>query len=284
MNPLVIYHASCADGFGAAYAAWTVLGDTAEYQPAAYNQPVDPNTWVDRDVFVLDFSFAPSYMAALFEVASNVTWLDHHASSKPIADAYQGPHKVVHDNAKSGARLAWEHFHHNAKVPELLLHVEDRDLWKFKLFGTREVVAGVFSHQPWSFPQWHTWVTSSHLMSSLAAEGEALLRDHDQRVGQAISAGALRCTLPQGQTGLAVNCAPDLASDVGNKLAAQSATFGLCWVLSSSGAVNCSLRSIGDYDVSTIAQAHGGGGHRNAAGFKATLHDMQQWLGLSQRS
>lgn len=30
MKPLVLYHASCADGFGAAFAAWLVLGDDAD--------------------------------------------------------------------------------------------------------------------------------------------------------------------------------------------------------------------------------------------------------------
>lgn len=33
MKPLVIYHAACADGFGAAFAAWLKLGDEAEYLP-----------------------------------------------------------------------------------------------------------------------------------------------------------------------------------------------------------------------------------------------------------
>ena len=36
MKPLVIYHASCADGFGAAFAAWLKLGDDAEYVPMQY--------------------------------------------------------------------------------------------------------------------------------------------------------------------------------------------------------------------------------------------------------
>ena len=31
-----------------------------------------------------------------------------------------------------------------------------------------------------------------------------------------------------------------------------------------------SLRSIGDFDVSAIAKQHGGGGHKNAAGFQTS--------------
>ena len=37
------------------------------------------------------------------------------------------------------------------------------------------------------------------------------------------------------------------------------------------GSVRVSLRSLGDADVRAIAEAHGGGGHRFAAGFESTL-------------
>jgi hypothetical protein len=37
-NPLVIYHANCMDGFGAAWAAHCTFGDEAEYLPAAHGQ------------------------------------------------------------------------------------------------------------------------------------------------------------------------------------------------------------------------------------------------------
>ena len=37
------------------------------------------------------------------------------------------------------------------------------------------------------------------------------------------------------------------------------------------GSVRVSLRSLGDVDVRLIAAAHGGGGHRFAAGFESTL-------------
>ena len=37
-KPLVIYHDTCADGFGAAFAAWLVLGDEADYVPMQYGK------------------------------------------------------------------------------------------------------------------------------------------------------------------------------------------------------------------------------------------------------
>ena len=38
MKPLIIYHRSCADGFGAAYSAWLRFGDEAEYLPMQYGE------------------------------------------------------------------------------------------------------------------------------------------------------------------------------------------------------------------------------------------------------
>ena len=103
MKPLVIYHNSCADGFGAAFAAWLKLGDEAEYVPMQYgkidfdfeggffnlggHEADNPCTFVaGREVYILDFSFPRPIMDAIFSNAKRVVWLDHHASSRPIAE------------------------------------------------------------------------------------------------------------------------------------------------------------------------------------------------------
>ena len=53
MASLVVYHGHCPDGFGAAYAAWLRLGESAEYVPAEYGSyPVLNVTGLD--VYILD--------------------------------------------------------------------------------------------------------------------------------------------------------------------------------------------------------------------------------------
>lgn len=42
--------------------------------------------------------------------------------------------------------------------------------------------------------------------------------------------------------------------------------------------VKWSLRSNGEFDVSAIAKHHGGGGHKNAAGFETALFKGKQDL------
>ena len=69
-----------------------------------------------------------------------------------------------------------------------------------------------------------------------------------------------------------------LASDLGHELANKSGTFGLVWSMAGDGQVHCSLRSNGSYDVSAIAAAFGGGGHRNAAGFSTNIETLMEWL------
>lgn len=149
MKPLVIYHANCADGFGAAFAAWLKLGDEAEYKPMQYGfaEHVD---CAGREVYMLDFSWSKSLMADLFQSAKRVVWLDHHASvfkdwgipTDVVGDnsyfSLDGAgHHVKLDNAKSGAMLAWEHFHPGTEVPLLIQHIDDYDRWVFAIEGTK---------------------------------------------------------------------------------------------------------------------------------------------------
>ena len=97
MKPLVIYHGGeCADGFGAAFAAWLKLGNEAEYLPMNYLKATDgvaefhERVKIDcsiseRDVYILDFSLPKVVMEWLFAHARRVVWLDHHASSRAMA-------------------------------------------------------------------------------------------------------------------------------------------------------------------------------------------------------
>ena len=52
---VVIYHADCTDGFGAAYSAWKQLGNRAEYYPCKHGTP--PPDVAGKNVVILDFSY-----------------------------------------------------------------------------------------------------------------------------------------------------------------------------------------------------------------------------------
>ena len=318
MKTLVIYHANCADGFGAAFAAWLKLGESdsieegAEYVPMQYGTVPDIESWhmqyaiSQREVYILDFSFPRQTMDYLFSVARRVTWLDHHKTAfemwcedgeRSLCEQSNGRDEVILDNNKSGAYLAWEHFHPGTEVPMFIKHIDDYDRWQFKIPGTKAFNKALWSYAPWSFQQWGSnflgfddSVEYHGPYNTFINEGHAILRAHNQNVQSVVKGSARKVFLnlpdepgfePKGLDlyGLAANCPPHLTSDVGHELATQSGTYGLCWTLGKEGLIaKCSLRSNGDYDVSAIAKAFGGGGHLNAAGFEVPIAILLSWL------
>jgi hypothetical protein len=308
MKPLVIHHDNCADGFGAAFVAWLTLGEEAEYLPMQYGAIPTTLAVDNREVYVLDFSFPRAVMDGLFAAAKRVVWLDHHktafemwlpqgernlfvCSSLSAEDPWR--HHIVLDNNKSGALLAWEYFHPGKEVPMLFRHIDDYDRWQFKLDGTKAFNKALWSYAPWSFEAWrHTFFFPDHVprpqsVDIFVDDGEAILRAHNQNVQSAVKGTARACWIQQVDNrgavtshghGLSANCPPHLTSDVGHELATRSDTFGLCWCIDKDGRCKCSLRSNGDYDVSAIAKAFGGGGHKNAAGFTVPVEQLLGWF------
>lgn len=254
-------------------------------------------------MYILDFSFPKPVMDAIFQHAKRVVWLDHHKTafemwlgSMPQHGQYVigTGHTIWLDNNKSGALIAWEYFHPITKVPKLIQHIDDRDRWQFKLEGSKELHAALASYKPWTFEMWEAhFLVGDIRFGALKDEGAALLRAHNQNV-QAALKQARSCRLlkaipkpggehwealfPVDASGLACNAPSFLASDLGHELANKSGTFGLVWSMAGDGQVHCSLRSNGEYDVSAIAKAFGGGGHRNAAGFSTNIETLMEWL------
>lgn len=303
MKPLVIYHADCTDGFGAAFAAWLKLGNDADYHAARYGDKDLPD-WQGREVYILDFSFPRALMDDAFQLAKHVVWLDHHKTAFEmwiggLFDGTEGRHEqhdqvrnIVLDFDKSGALLAWEHFHPDTKVPALIRHIDDRDRWVFALSGSKELHAALWSYRPWNFKQWKKLLRSCEMAPGhFITAGTAILRAQNQNVASMLKQ-VRKCEIKYIQNepfqlwpikeelafvGLALN-APIHQSEIGHELANQSSTYGLVWYMDVGNRVKCSLRSNGEYDVSAIARAFGGGGHRNAAGFEIDIQTLIQWL------
>lgn len=287
MKTVVMYHADCSDGFGAAYCAWVALGDEdVKFIGLRYGdikEAEDFDIVLDKDtreVYVLDFSFPPELMAHLRNRVQVVKWIDHHKTA--FEDLGLDPearyevsagHYTLLDNSRSGAWLAAEHF--LGAVPRLLKHVDDRDRWQFNMPGTQAIHAALQLERPWTFEKWHNLVEDDRC-TKLRRTGESVLKVYEHQVRDTV-ATAKWCDL-DGLRGMAVN-AREHISEVGNRLAFTSETFGLVWYYdAATGMCNCSLRSVGDYDVSEIAKRYGGGGHKNAAGFRAHMHQLMGWL------
>lgn len=267
MKPLVIYHANCNDGLAAAAAVLFKYPD-AECVEGSYNKSFDVACVEGREVYIVDFSFNRETMVAICKSAKKVILIDHHKSA---LDALQGLEdecinldKVWCTTERSGAALAWLCMTSN--VPQLVALIEDRDMWSFKLAGTAKVTAAlrVVERTPEGFLE----LINQCDIPSLLRNGSILLKAYEIELDSILKT----CTREIEIAGFKVLCANTsgyYASDVGNRLHAQRPHMFAATYFDTDDSRVFSLRS-GDtaQDVSLIAAMYGGGGHRNAAGFR----------------
>ena len=152
---MVIYHANCNDGFGAAFSAWKLLGNRAEY--IACTHGTEPPDVKGKKVICLDFSFNNPVTKKLIEEADDFWILDHHKSAMVELHDISN---ALFDMNKSGAMLAWEFFHPGKEPPKFIQYIQDRDLWKFELPYSREFSAA-FDMIPWEFEEYEKFEDDS---------------------------------------------------------------------------------------------------------------------------
>lgn len=256
----VLYHAHCADGFGAAYAAWLVLGDSAVYRPVRHGED-PPKLPRSARVAIVDFCYPREVLLKLRDRVEDLVVLDHHKSAEADID---GLEFAIFDMDKSGARMAWEFWHPQRRIPELLEYIEDRDLWRWELEESKEVTTALHT-KPHKFKIWHKLS-----VADLVVEGRSILHYQETQVSRAVRKAHFRELA--GYTIPVVNSCL-LQSEIGHELCRRhsEAPFSGVYYTNADEKEAWSLRSIGEFDVSEVARRFGGGGHRNSAGFARDL-------------
>ena len=262
---LCIYHGNCPDGFAAAWAVYHALGDDVEFHKGIHQQL--PPDVTGLDVYLVDFSYRKPVLEDMLKQAASITILDHHISAQEdLADLLSsGKVGGLFDMNKSGAMLAWEWFHPDKVAPKLIQHIQDRDLWQFKLDGTREITMGLASY-PYDFVLWNKLMNSTpDELELLKRDGEALLRKLHIDIKILIHSGVRRMVIG-GYNVPVLNAPAAYVSEAGNILA-KGEPFAACYWDHADGR-SFSLRSseTGE-DVSKVAKQYGGGGHAKASGF-----------------
>jgi oligoribonuclease NrnB/cAMP/cGMP phosphodiesterase (DHH superfamily) len=288
---ICFYHSPCSDGFGAAYAIWHRWPDI-EFIPINHGEPINSGTIRGKNVLFVDFSLKKDKIWAMAQLAKSVIILDHHKSAESelkdfgtfngelidLEDilSYEHNNVVAHfDMLHSGAVLAWRFANPLEEIPQALLYIEDRDLWKWELSGSKEFGLATASI-PFIFETWRDNVISNNDTHDLVRRGAAVVEYEDKLVRQIVGNAYWDTLWYVRENGnrdghVAIFCNTSvLQSEVGNALikAYPEAQFAAVWYITAEGETRYSLRSEeGRADVSIIASRHGGGGHRNASGF-----------------
>ena len=272
-NNLCIYHGNCADGFSAAWVLWKVFTNlkiNVEFHAGVYQTP--PPDVTGKVVYILDFSYKRPVLLEMATQAKVIIIIDHHKSA--MEDLVDLPSNVIPyfslDN--SGAMLTWNYFHPGIEPPLLLRHVEDRDLWKFHLRHTREIQAALFSY-PYEFEIWDHLMTSEKAYDQLIIDGTAIERKHFKDISELLGV-TTRDMVIGGYRVPVANLPYTMASDAGHELA-KGQPFAACYWDTPEGRVFSLRSNKNSVDVAEVAKQYGGGGHRNAAGFRVSFAQAQ---------
>ena len=274
---VVIYHGNCSDGFGGAWAAWKKFGDQADYLSAHHLKPNQPEPLADlkdKTVYFIDFIYPKEITERIIRENKAVTAIDHHITMREVVALTKD---FIFDNEHSGAVLAWNYFHSEKEIPKLLRHIEDFDLWKFKLPNTKEIMAFLEITEN-NFELWDKLaqdLENEGASKSYLEQGKAILAYQKTLVNQLAETAELVSF--EGHSILVANAPHALASSLGHVLYQKNPPMSVIWN-QQKDRKSFSLRSDGTVDVGRMAQKYGGGGHKTAAGFRLEPDAELPWI------
>lgn len=277
----VIYHGNCPDGFASALAAQMFFELQDNYKSFKDNiifhkgiHGMAPPDCQDREVYIVDFSYRREEIKTLCLQAIKVTIIDHHVSAlndlKYLEQEFDNLH-MNFDMNQCGSVLTWKFFHQTA-VPKLFQHIQDNDLWHFRLKNTHTIILAIMSY-PMKLKLWKSWLDDDSILDVLHKEGLILERQANRQIKRYKKAA--RIGKVAGYQVPIVNAPNSIGSELLHQLS-EGYPFAVAYEDKSERRV-WQLRSGGDkaIDVSQIAQQFGGGGHKNASGFSTDRFSIE---------
>jgi oligoribonuclease NrnB/cAMP/cGMP phosphodiesterase (DHH superfamily) len=284
------------DGLGAAWSVWRNFKLTKEYKQGKFDgikfHPVNygDDLWKnfefegslsigpDDILYMVDFS-CPRDEIRKFSIAFvKVIIIDHHETAYNDLNDIQNecPNvNFVYDVTRSGAVLTWKYFFPEKEVPEVLLYIEDRDLWRWKCNNSRvinEYMRFMISHEDVyqdfdALNHLHVSFEDPSLRSTMINNGNLLLSQQEQLIKQSVKHS--RRSFIDGVECLVLNT-DQFISDACHYMLKNNPDINIAIAYYEKNREYIySLRSSGDFDVGELVKKFGGGGHVHAAGFKS---------------
>ena len=262
-DKVLIYHADCPDGFGSAWSFWNKFGDEMEYIPMKHHQDIPDLS--GKEVYFADFCLHREAMIAIEKIAKSVVVLDHHKTSlEECHDLKFCNFDMYH----SGAVLSWMYLFPDKETPEILLCVEDRDLYNWKVKDSKSILTTLDTFK-FTFENWSNFdkkLKTKAGRAKIISGGNQQLRYIDSLLVRTLrskhTVTIQGYTVPAANTGF-------FASELGN-IMSSDAPFAAVYYFDGEN-FRVSLRSCESFDgwvdVALIAQKYDGGGHKHAAAF-----------------
>ena len=308
---ICIYHRNCGDGFCCAWLIWSIVGgrgkkdiDYLALSPSTKINDKDLDKFAGKNVLIVDLSFSKNDLLDIQKVARNVLVVDHHKTAE--ADLKDLDFAIFRQD-ECGASLLYglllsEMYDHDedalcrvgGDVPRIVGFVKDRDLWQWKLEHSHEINA-YLQTLPFEFEIWDEaakCIDDFDGFKMLREKGSMIMETQNRMANELAEYANLveLYTGPErGETVKAkvVNCSVrELISITGHAILElekskpenEQVEVAILYSIFPDGGFLFSVRSVPSFDASVIATAWGGGGHKNACGFKGRIEEGFPWL------
>lgn len=286
---IIVFHYPCQDGLASAYVVTLALKQNnltkPELYPIAHGISLDLNRFIEKRVLFCDYAPSLEILNQIEFVAKSIVVLDHHVTSR---DALTSKPYAIFDMSMSGVGITWDYFFPSKPLPLFLSMIQDRDLWKWEVKGSKAFTSSFFTVcstiNPYDFDQlfklFDELYANPDKIDYYIGIGELLIASTNCKV-QAIATQALKkIGIYRDKRVCLVNCTADYISELGNVISSDpNVDFAVLWRHNNvSGEYHVSLRSCDKVNVSDIAKSFGGGGHSNAAGFSTLTSPLDLFV------
>lgn len=286
---VVMYHRACNDGIAAAWAAYSYLGEDAEYIAWQYGDKI-PNL-MGKEVYLVDLSFTVEQIKEVIGDVKFIMIIDHHKSAidalawkyptcsniSELPDTARRHEErrvfVYMDIEMSGAVLAWRFFNDQNMgeatevyaMPEVLRYIQDYDLWRHKIDNAKPLNSWLING-PLTIQRFDSITGFNGKVRSDIIEMGRMLMGYDEKIIRSVIGPYPQLVNVAGTEVPFVNAPHHLRNEIGDQLG-KKYPFVVLYT-ERKGKTIYSLRSADpDVDVSVLAKMHGGGGHKAAAAF-----------------
>jgi nanoRNase/pAp phosphatase (c-di-AMP/oligoRNAs hydrolase) len=296
-----IYHRGCLDGFSGffvAHISGKLTSDVVIYPDVPSTRMVPPD--IDgKDVIIIDVAYKKEILEEIIKYAKSVVFIDHHVSIAEDVQILKEKYdkisadrlKIVYDDKRSGATLAWKYFNSRQTAPLFLKYVEDQDTGRWEHENTKPFVLALkanyhLSTEGKSLNKWFRLLNKENVLS-MVEEGRTmqkylihlininLPRHSMHRFPSKKLYDSVKKEHPDAFPGVGkykvavfvgFNC-PSVTDLAVKALERIDCDFVIMWVYNlDKKEYVFSMRSR-EADVSKIAKSMGGGGHKLAAAF-----------------
>ncbi len=266
-NIVCLYH-NDMDGKCSAAVVRRKMGKRVALFSVDYGMPIPWDAINNAEkVILVDFSLPLASMKRI-RATADLTWIDHHKTAiEALASLKDIP--GIRDLEDAACVLTWKTFFPDQSMPDAVVWIGDRDVWRFACPETAAFNEGIFQENcnPENDALWGKLLADDRpLIDELIARGEVLHRARLRNIRGRVEHFGFEVQF-EGHKTMAVNLPG--SGDIGGYIRKRGYEIGYCYVDAVQNSQLVTLVSLysDQVDVSEIALKFGGGGHKGAAGF-----------------